>query len=66
MISTLIIEVKYIVFGYRVKELIQIQQFINIIELEMIKSIILYSNNKVNITLTKNAKSQYDIKHIDI
>lgn len=38
----------------------------NKIELEIIKTITLYGDNKINIALTKNIKSQYRTKHINI
>lgn len=52
-----IIKVKYITFKYVAKKVVWIRQFINKIEFKIIKSIMLYNNNKISIVLTKNIKN---------
>lgn len=65
-VSTSTIEVEYIAFKHVARKTIWIRQFINKIELEILKDITLYGNNEISITLTKNAKNQYQTKHINI
>ena len=36
------------------------------IVIQFVKNVILYGDNEISITLTKNAKSQYSTKHIDV
>lgn len=62
---TLTIEAKYIALSHRVKKVIWIKKFVNKLKLEATK-INFYNNNKINIALTKNAKSQYWTKYINI
>lgn len=65
-VSISITKAKYIALGHVTKEVVWIQQFINKMELERIKGITLHCNNEMSIALTKNAKSQYYTKHIDM
>lgn len=56
--STSITKAKYIAFGHAARKTISIRRLINKIGLEAIKNFTLYGNNKMSITLTKNAESQ--------
>lgn len=60
------IKVKYITLNHSTRELIWIWQFINKMELKIVKDITLYINNKISIALIKNAESQHCIKFINI
>lgn len=57
MIFILIINTKYVMFKYATKKIIWIKIFIKKIKIKFIKSLILYNNNEISITLTKNAKN---------
>lgn len=56
---------EYIAIGHAIWEEIWIKKFINKLQLKVI-GLILKDNNKTSINLTKNPKSQYQTKHIDI
>lgn len=47
---------EYMALGHVVRETIWIRWFINEMNLEAIKNLILYKDNKMSITLTKNAE----------
>lgn len=66
IISTLTIKMEYIVLGHTARNAIWIKKFINKMELKAAEDITLYSNNKISIVLTKNAKNQYQTKHINV
>lgn len=59
-------EAEYIALGHVVKKAVWIQQFINLMGLEVVKNIILHGDNEMNIALTKNAKSQHQTKYINV
>lgn len=59
-------EAEYIALGYAARKANWIRRFFNKIKLEGIENVTLYGNNKMSITLTKNAKSQHRTKHINI
>lgn len=61
----LITKGKYIIFNYCVKKAVWIWKIVNKITLK-VKNNIFYMNNKKNINLTKNAKSQYYTKYNNI
>lgn len=65
-VFTLTIEAEYIALGYVAKKAMWIRQFINEMKLEVVEDLMLYGNNKISIILTKNVKSQYKRKHIDV
>lgn len=48
------IEAKYITLGYVARKAIQIKKLINEMGLEAIVNLILYRDNKMSITLTRN------------
>lgn len=56
-VSTLITKAEYIALNYVARKAIWIRKFINKIKLEVVKDFTLYSDNKMSIILTKNAKS---------
>lgn len=58
-VLTLTTKAEYIVFGHAEKKTVWIRQFINKIMLDIVPTIMLNSNNKISITLTKNTKSQH-------
>lgn len=66
MVSMSTIEIKYIVLRYVIKEVMWIRCFINKILLKIAHKIIVYENNKMSITFTKNIESQNCTKHSDI
>ena len=57
---------KYIALNHGVKKAVQIQQFINMIELDLVEDITLYQKNKMSITLIKNIQSHHYIKVINV
>ena len=57
IVSTSTTEAEYIALGHGAREAVWIRQFINEMELETIKGIILHGNNEMSIALTKNAES---------
>lgn len=65
-VSTSTTEAEYIALGYAAKEAVWIRRFINKMGLEMVESLTLHGDNKMSISLTKNAKSQHRTKHIDV
>lgn len=66
-ISTSITKVEYIMLGHIARKAMWIKKFINEIRLkDTIESIILHSDNKISIVLTKNVESQYHMKHINV
>lgn len=65
-VSTLITKGKYIALGYVARETVWIRKFINKIGLEAIKKLTLHGDNEMSIAPTKNAKSQYWTKHINV
>lgn len=66
-VSTLTTKREYIILGHTAKENMQIKRFINKMRLEKtVKSFMLYENNKMSITLTKNVESQHCTKYINV
>lgn len=67
ILSTFIIKAKYIMLGHIVREKILIKKFLNKLKIDNIIGVYtLYKNNETSIILTKNAKNQVQIKHIDM
>ena len=60
------IKAEYIVIRYVASKVVWIHQFIHLLKLDIIPGIKLLGDNKINITLIKNSKSQHQIKHINI
>lgn len=50
-------KVEYITLGHTAREVVWIKGFINELKLEITKTIMLHSNNKMSIALSKNAKN---------
>lgn len=65
-VSKSTIKIKYIALANVVREVVWIKKFFNELELEVIKTITLHSNNKMSIALTKNGENQYCTKHINV
>lgn len=64
-VSTFTTEVKYIALRYAVYKSLWIKRFLNELKVEApIGACLLYGDNKTNIILTNNAKSQVRIKYI--
>lgn len=59
-------EAKYIALRHVVRRVVWIKRFINELELEVTETITLYDDNKMSITLTKNAESQHYTKQINV
>lgn len=57
---------KYITLGYAAQEAVWVKRFINKMQLEAVIDLTLYENIEMSITLTKNAKSQYRTKYINV
>lgn len=51
-------KLEYIVLNYKIKEIMWIRKFVNKLEIEVNKKMILYKAKKINIILIKNAESQ--------
>lgn len=60
------IKAKYIALGYTARETVWMKRFINKINLEIVKELTLYGDNKMSIALTKNVESQYQTKYINV
>ena len=65
-VSTSTTKAEYIALGHATREVVRIRRFINKMKIEVVEDLTLFGDNKISITLTKNAKSQHQIKHIDI
>lgn len=57
---------EYIALEYAARKVVYIWCFINKLKPDIILEIKLFRDNKMNITLTKNAESQHQIKHINV
>lgn len=66
IVSTFTIKTEYIALKHTIRKVIWIRKSINKIKLEIIKSLMLYGNNKMSIALTKNIKIQYCTKPINV
>lgn len=65
-VSTSTTKVEYIVFRQVARKVVWIRKFINKMKLEIVENFTLYVNNEINIALIKNAKSQHQIKYMDV
>lgn len=65
-VSNSITEAEYIALGHIAREAVWIRRFINEMTLDIVLAITLNGNNEMSITLTKNAESQHQTKHIDV
>ena len=65
-VSTSTTKAKYIALSHAAKKAVWIKRFINERKLKAIEDVTLYNDNEMSITLTKNAESQYQTKHINV
>lgn len=60
-------ETEYVAISYRAREEVQIRRFLNKLLLEQaVRKMEMLSNNKTSLILTKDPKSQNQIKYIDV
>ena len=64
--STLTTKAEYIALRLAAKQAVQIRKFINEIEIEVTRDLILFGNNEMSIALTKNVESLHQTKHINV